>query len=258
MKIETPFAKIAFPTDEHFPYQNEYARNVALQIVRDFDPTILISGSDGMDFYAMSKFDKNPNRAKGGIYEEVTFWFEGQREWGEAAPNATRYYLLGNHELRYEKFMWRLPELILFPEFALPKVLGLDDLEIIWNDNGRINTELQINDAVVLKHGKYVRKESAYSARAEVDGERYAVSTMTGHTHRGGVYYSSGRAGVTIGVESFCLCDLEPEYIEHPNWENGIVLAEVRGDDLSVEPVLIHGEGNQTSAIWRGKEYRTE
>ena len=52
--------KIAFPTDEHFPFQDERARSIALEIVRDFNPDVLISGSDGVDFYALSKFSKNP------------------------------------------------------------------------------------------------------------------------------------------------------------------------------------------------------
>ncbi|MCB2146588.1 MAG: hypothetical protein KQI81_08945 [Deltaproteobacteria bacterium] len=256
MRIETPLARIAFPSDEHIPYQNDYARAVALQIVADFNPSILISGSDAMDLYSLSKFDKNPERIKGGVYEEIKIWNRCQNEWFDSAPSADRYYILGNHEYRYLRFLWNLPQLYYVPKFALAEILELDKKGIIWNDNDRLNTELQVNDAVVIKHGKYVRKESAYSARAEVDGERYSISTITGHTHRGGSYFSRSRSGIIQGHEAFCLCDLEPEYIEHPNWQNGITLAEVKNNDLTVENILIHGEGKNTIARWRGKEYR--
>ena len=32
--------KIAFPTDEHFPFQDDQAREVAMMIVQDFDPDL--------------------------------------------------------------------------------------------------------------------------------------------------------------------------------------------------------------------------
>ena len=46
ISINAGTVKVAFPTDEHYPYQDEYARDVALQIVADFSPDVLISGSD--------------------------------------------------------------------------------------------------------------------------------------------------------------------------------------------------------------------
>ena len=56
--------RLVFPTDEHFPFQDEHARSVALQITADFQPEIRIAGSDGLDFYGLSKFDKDPHRMK--------------------------------------------------------------------------------------------------------------------------------------------------------------------------------------------------
>ncbi len=56
--------RLVFPTDEHFPFQDEHARSVALQIVADFQPEVRIAGSDGLDFYALSKFDKDPHQDK--------------------------------------------------------------------------------------------------------------------------------------------------------------------------------------------------
>ena len=91
--------RIAFPTDEHHPYADENARQLALTIVRDFDPEIRIAGSDALDFYSLSKFDKNPRRRK-TLDFEVNAWVHSQREWQDAAPNAIAVWLMGNHEFR--------------------------------------------------------------------------------------------------------------------------------------------------------------
>lgn len=256
MRINKPVARLAFPTDEHAPYQDDNARSIALKIVADFDPTIVMSGSDALDFYALSKFDKDPNRLKGGIYKEIQIWKGMQKEWIDASPNAEFYFLLGNHERRYVRTLWQMPEFLGIDAFDLNEVLALSKQNIVWDDEGQLSTELQINEAVVVKHGSIVRKESAYTAKAELEKEKYSISVLTGHTHRGGHHYSTSRTGMKQSVEGYCLCDLNPSYIEHPNWQNGIVLAEINGNDISFETIAFHGVGKQMTARWRGKEYR--
>jgi len=100
-----------------------------------------------------------------------------------------------------------------------------------------------------------VRKNSAYSARAELEREFYAVSTISGHTHRGGSYFVTTRFGVKQAHEGFCLCRLDPEYVVNPDWQQGIVLAEVINSNLIVEPIPFYDSYGKKSAVWRGKEY---
>src|SRR5688500_12741940 len=100
--------KIAFPTDEHFPFQNDRAREVALKIVQDFNPDELPAGSDGLDFYKLSSFDRDPKRMTFSLQAEIQMWQKAQLEWKSAAPNARRRYILGNHEFRWDKALWKL------------------------------------------------------------------------------------------------------------------------------------------------------
>ena len=92
------------------------------------------------------------------------------------------------------------------------------------------------------------------SARAELENERYARSTLTGHTHRGGSHFAATRDGVVQGHESFCLCRLDPEWVQHPDWQQGIVLATITPESLTVESIPFMGF-RRLKAIWRGKEY---
>ena len=250
--------KVAFPTDEHYPFQDEDARSIALQIVRDFHPDVLISGSDGLDFYAVSDFDKNPARVKVSLQDEIDGWKTGQREWNEAAPKARKVYIPGNHEDRLRRYLWRHPELASLEAMKLDVVLGFGSLGIEWRDTGKPydQYELVVEGALVIRHGKYVRKNSAYSARAEMEQEKFAISGISGHTHRGASYYARTRRGMVQWHEGFCLCQLEPEYARHPDWQHGIALAEVIDGMPAVEMIAFTGDGNRKRAYWRGKEYR--
>lgn len=243
--------RISFPTDEHRPFHDERAVELAQRIVSDFSPELLIVGSDGMDFYAVSHFDKNPERMKSGLQTEVDQWQEGQRAWRSAAPNARRIYIRGNHEDRLRKYLWRHPELYGLKALELPNLLDFSSLGI--EDSG--NDEVVIDEALVIRHGEVARKLSAMSARAEVERDFYAISTMTGHTHRGGTFYTTTRNGLVIGQECFCLCRMDPEYMDHPNWQQGIVLAEVNGGDVHIEPIPFSSFRDRKVARWRGKEY---
>ena len=244
--------KVAFPTDEHFPYQDEKARSVALKIVSDFNPDIRIAGSDGLDFYSVSKFDKDPDRMKnGGLQKEIDAWAAGQREWIDASPNAVAKFIPGNHENRLPKYLWRHPELHGLEVLELKNLLKFKDLGIQETKNDEVSV-----GSLLIKHGLFVRKWSGYSANAELANEFFAVHTLTGHTHRGGTTYATTRNGVVSAHEGFCLCRLDPEYIANPNWQQGIVLAEVRDNKtVSFEPVPFYRRRNKVCGIWRGKEY---
>jgi hypothetical protein len=251
--------KLAFVTDEHFPYQDEHARYVALQIVRDYQPDIRIAGSDGMDFYSISKFDKNPKRVTDQLQEEIDSWSAGQREWISAAPEAHAFFIIGNHEDRLRKYLWKHPELSGLEVLQLPTLLNLASLGIYWEKNkgDRANYELNLFDRLIVKHGDIIRTHSSYTARAELEREAYSISVLTGHSHRGGTHYMRTRQGIVLAQECFCLCDLEPEYIAHPNWQQGLVLAEVTAKSLFVEPIPFYNVRGKVRAIWRGNEYRS-
>jgi predicted phosphodiesterase len=249
--------RVAFPTDEHFPFQDENARSVALQIIRDFDPDVRVTLSDGLDFYSISSFDKDPTVLKaGGLQKEIDAWIAGQKEWLDASPHARVYAILGNHEDRLRKYLWKHPELSDLEVLKLENLLHFERLNI----RGEVQLEVEIGDVhkLVVKHGKRIRQQSAYSARAELEKEFYAASVLTGHTHRGGTHYAQTRRGVVTALECYCLCRLDPAYDPSPNWQQGIVLSTISESGIGFEPILFTRHLGKVVAQWRGKEYRQE
>lgn len=252
--------KVAFPTDEHYPFQDERARSVALQIVHDFKPDIRIAGSDALDFYAISRFDKDPRRLKiSGLQDEINQWTKGQHEWKSAYSKAKVFFLRSNHDDRLQKYLMRHPEMYDLKALQLPALLGLNALGIEWeHDKGEnANYELLVDNRLLIIHGEIARKYSAYTAKAMMEQESHQVSILSGHTHRMGSYYMRTRFGVIQAHECGCLCSLNPGYVRNPNWQQGITLATVTKNSLSVEQVLFFSQGNKTYAQWRDKEYHS-
>jgi hypothetical protein len=248
--------KIAFPTDEHFPFQDDQAREVAMMIVQDFKPHQLVLGSDGLDFYDISTFDKDPARVKVDLQKEIDLWKGGVREWTMAAPDARKKYIPGNHEDRLRRYLWRHPEIASLEALTLRNLLDFDGLGIEWNEQEYTQSEIVYFDKLAIRHGKYVRQGAGLSARAELEADRYSISVMTGHTHRGGTVHATTRNGMVTGQECFCLCKLDPPYMARPNWQQGIVLAEVDENILTIEAIPIITFQRWKVAYWRGNEYR--
>jgi predicted phosphodiesterase len=256
--MEETLTKVAFPTDEHYPFQDERARTVALQIVRDFKPDIRIAGSDGLDFYEISRFDKDPVRVKAhGIQDEIDLWTKGQKEWQSAYSESVVFFLRSNHDDRLQKYLMRHPEMYDLRALQLPALLELNALGIGWEqDKGEnANYELVVENRLLITHGEIVRKYSAYTAKAQMEKENYQLSVMTGHTHRGGSYFTQSRGELIQAHECFCLCNLNPGYVRNPNWQQGLALATVTHLTLTVELIPFFQKGNKTFAQWRDKEY---
>jgi hypothetical protein len=248
--------KIAFPTDEHYPFQDDQAREVAMMIVQDFKPHQLVLGSDGLDFYDISTFDKDPARVKVDLQKEIDLWKEGVKEWTMAATDAVKKYIPGNHEDRLRRYLWRHPEIASLEALSLRNLLDFDGLGIEWNEQEYTQAEIVYFDKLAVRHGRYVRQGAGLSARAELEADRYSISVMTGHTHRGGTVHATTRNGMITGQECFCLCKLDPPYMARPNWQQGIVLAEVDENALTIEAIPIITFQRWKVAHWRGEEYK--
>ena len=198
--------KLAFVTDEHHPFQDDHARSVALKIVQDFDPDMVVCGSDGIDFYQVSHFDKNPERIKLGLQAEIDSWKKGMKEWKEAAPHAEFKYIIGNHEDRLRKYLWRHPELFGLDALRIENLLdlkasGSSGTRKRPSSGSRLTRSLSCATAMSPASGR------AGPAKAELEKEKFAISVLTGHVHRGGLVTVRTRNGLVHAQEGYCLCE---------------------------------------------------
>jgi predicted phosphodiesterase len=243
-------------SDAHIPFCDQYALELVVKIVGVWQPHRIIENGDMGDFYDVSDFDRNPDRLRdGGLQRQFDQMIEFNGELRRAAPEDTEIdFLPGNHDDRLRRYIWRHPQLFGLRALELPALLELERHRINYYPD-----EVTLaRGGLVVKHGSIVRKAGGMSALAELEAEKYAVSTLTGHTHRIGCTMVRTRRGLIGGWENGCLCNLNPEWIKRPNWQLGVVLINesADGESFSVNLVPFLGEGCAMKAVVEGRTVR--
>jgi predicted phosphodiesterase len=202
--------------DFHAPYEDYQALHAVYKYAKDSKPDKVIMLGDCVDFYAISKFSRNPDRITSLQHEidVVRYHFQHLREAvGDKTPIL---YVEGNHEMRLQKYLWMNPEMSSLKKInTVPALLGLDDFGIKYVKNTMVH-------GVLVKHGNIVRSHSAYTAKGEYDSE--GTSGISGHSHRISAFYHTDRSGAHAWYEMGHLCDLsQAEYMEGrvANWQQG-------------------------------------
>lgn len=210
-------------SDTHYPYQNKKFVKAIKRFAIDFDPHVVVMNGDGLDFYDLSRFDKNPRR-RFKLEDEIR---EFQKDfllyWSEKHPGARLEYNEGNHELRLQKYSWHHA-----PEVSWVKGMGIqemlferDGIRLDWNYNN-YDTPLQCGH-LLIHHGLFARKWGGSSAKAML--ERYGSSVLCGHSHRMGSIFRTDFRGVHGAWEQGCILDKSmQEYDPQPDWQNGFAV----------------------------------
>jgi len=177
----------------------------------------------------------------------------------QLTPEARHIWLLGNHEDRLRKLIWKLAEsreteaLLKLPGvMAALKWERLTGVEALGWEIVPYPDHILLWDRLLLCHGSTVRKWSSYSAKAEHD--RYGKSGMSGHTHRRGVFEHRDYNGFHAWWELGMLGTIHGRYAAYPDWQQGFCVVTWDKDHktFGVEEVRIH----EAQTIFRGKKYK--
>mgnify|MGYP001549377796 CR=1 FL=1 len=222
--------KFVVLSDIHFPYQDNKAIKAVYKFLEQHPVDTIILNGDILDFYDVSSFDKDPSRIN-SLQAEINLAQKFFKKLRDLSPNSRIVFVKGNHSERIERYLKKHPELYSLDALKLPNLLGLDKFNIEYKDKG-----FKLGGLKII-HGDIVRKYSGYSARAEM--EKHDSSGISSHTHRGSAYYYRTPERYLAWFESFCLCDLNPEYINEPNWQQGFLYGYVEKDSFAVTPIPI-------------------
>lgn len=222
--------KFVVISDIHFPYQDDKALKAVYKFLEQHPVDTIILNGDILDFYDVSSFDKDPDRVN-SLQKEIDMSTRFFKKLRTIKPDARIVFIKGNHEYRLERYLKKHPELYSLDALKLPNLLDLKKYNIEYSDKG-----IKLGNLKII-HGDMVRKFSGYTARGEL--EKHDSSGISSHTHRGGVYYYRTPERYLAWFESFCLCDLNPEYINEPNWQQGFLYGYVEKDSFAVTPIPI-------------------
>jgi hypothetical protein len=210
--------EVLFLSDIHLPYHDEQALITALQYGKDNNVDCIWLNGDIMDMFQCSDHEKLPGKA------DMQYEFDFTRDFfarlRSIFPKAIIYYLEGNHEVRWRRYLMRkAPEIIGIPEFRLDVILKLREFNVEWIPNGTLCKfgHLNVIHGNEFKGGGGVNPARTLFLRAKdniIAGDKH----KTGENNEGTL---NGKLITCWAVGA--LCDLNPEYLSmaHTIWNHG-------------------------------------
>jgi len=234
--IPTAIKKTLLLADIHGRFYNKKALEIAINYgLTNRCDSVIIDG-DFVDFYANSKFDKNPSVQK--IFEE--------QEWGQdilqLLQDTFGYVVLnqGNHDVRREKQIERLAT-------SMPELMEFSKYEDYMFFNGCTTNFVEdyrhiIYGKLNIIHGhEYYGGGGIHVAWNRLN--KASENILSAHSHKPQSAIKPTINGHILGSWSLgCLCDLSPRYAPKNDWANGFALVEKESSgDFIVDNRVVYG-----------------
>jgi hypothetical protein len=258
------------------PMHDERALTIALAIVADLDPHLLVLVGDNLDAAELGKYRTTPafqQTTQAAIDRLATLCAELR----QAAPNARIVWLAGNHEERLPRYILdnavaafglrkgNAPES--WPVMSLPYLARMDEHQVeylpgypasaFWiNDRLRVIHGDRVasggstahkylgNEKVSVIYGHIHRREYASRTREDRDGAKEIMAASPGCLARIDGAVPSTRGGVDLDGRPLTRIE---------DWQQGIAVVEYEEGDgmFTYSNVAIHDGW----ARWNGKDY---
>lgn len=216
--------KILVLSDVHLPYHDVKALQLAIQYGKEHQMNTVLLNGDILDFYMLSKYMKDVRKRNlPGELETLRQFISYIKQ---EIPNVKIYYKLGNHEERYQIWMFvKAPELLGMPEFEIETLIQSRAAGVEVISDKRI----VYAGKLPILHGHEIQGSGTVNP-ARTLFLKTKQSALKGHSH-----ISSENNGKTLSGEIIttwstgCLCDQHPEYARINDWNLGF--ADVRVSD---------------------------
>ena len=214
-------------SDVHIPYHSEVAFEAAVKALKAIKIDTLLINGDFADFYQVSRHQRDPRHRR--FSEELKSVVQGLEWLRSEFPKQRIVYKLGNHEERWQVFIWnRAPEIYDLPAVQIDELIQAKRLGVEVVGDQRF---IMVGDLPIL-HGHELGK-SIFSPVNPARGAflRTHHTVLVGHSHQ-----TSGHADTDMfHSETFvwstgCLCDLTPEYARNNRWNHGFAWVDIASD----------------------------
>lgn len=225
-------------SDIHVPYHSISALTAAFDWGKKQKPDSILLNGDTIDCHRLSRFVKDPKKRDfAGELDVFRNFFDVLKK---TFPKAKIYFKLGNHEDRYNAFLYeKANELVGVEEFSLENIIKAraEGIEVIGDK--RI---IKAGDLNII-HGH----EFGGSVFSPVNIARGLflkanVSAMQGHNHQSSEHTSTNMNGQIITTWSLgCLSELHPAYLPINKWNQGCAFVEISDSgEFDVTNIRIH------------------
>lgn len=223
--------RIAIMNDIHIPFHSIPHLRTAIDYIFEWKPNTIILNGDIMDCYAGSIFLRDPN------YRDLAKEAQITRQFLEFIrnkfPDTKIYYKFGNHEQRWQFYLWRkAEEMSNLNEIKLENVLKLYQYHIEYIPPDQIILAGKLN----IAHGHEIFSSAGAINVARNLRLKAFDNLIVGHFHRTQEDIATTISGKAVGVWTIgCLCGLRPTYRPTSFWNAGFGLVEWEDDFFSVQ-----------------------
>jgi predicted phosphodiesterase len=233
-------SRILIISDLHFPYQNNEAIILALDYGKEKKVDCIILNGDVTDFTNISRHERSwKSRSIAEEFEAVRVFLKSLRLH---FPKTKIVWKLGNHEERWEKFLYnKAPEIFDVNDFQLEVLLKLGELKIEIIKDKR---PIILGKLTVLHGHELMGMGGVNPARATFT--KTMEDTLVGHYHRTSSHSEPTMNNRVIMVHSTgCLCEMNPMFMPINKWNLGFAYVDlniITGDYVLENKKIIKGK----------------
>jgi predicted phosphodiesterase len=235
--------RIGILSDIHVPYHSISALTLAIEYLKKQKIDGLLLNGDTIDCHRLSRYVKDPKKRNFKLELDT---FKAVFDVLEKQLKCKIYFKIGNHEERYEAFLYeKAGELVGVEEFEFENIIKARARGIEIISDQRV---MKLNSLNGIHGHEYKGGISAPVNVARGLYLRGKVSAFQGHNHQSSTHTESDMNGKIVTTYSIaCLSELHPAYMPLNKWNHGF--AEVDLDE--------NGENYEfrNHTIFKGKIY---
>ena len=225
--------------DVHIPFHDNTAlETMFIKFEEENVDSILING-DLLDFYQLSFHEKDPRVVH--FKDEIEAGKEFLAYIRDRFPDIPIYYITGNHENRFERYLRiKASELLDMDEFRLDVILHVAEYRIEFIP---FRSKVVFGDYTIEHGDKIPGAGGVVPARTLL--MRLKSNSIVNHFHKSSEssqrVYGVGEPTTIKAYSLGCMCDLAPEYMEINEWNHGFAIMKRIKDKVSVTNYKIEG-----------------
>ena len=233
LRITESFKKVGVLSDIHVPYHSMSAIICAIKHLREEQIDCLILNGDIMDFYAISRHEKEKDLRD--FPREIEMGRNFLQKIRDLFPLIPIYYKMGNHENRWQRYLnEQAEEFAQLHEMQFEQFFRLDKLAMTYVPDWQ---GIELADLLIL-HGHELMAGGINPSQSTFN--KTFCNTLIGHVHRTtSTIKKNGFKEFFHTYSTGCLTQLSPKYYPFAQHTNGFAIVKIENGKTKVSNIMI-------------------
>lgn len=233
LQLEDKFKKVGIMSDIHVPFHSMSALTCAIKHLREEQIDCLILNGDIMDFYAISRHEKEKDLRD--FAKEIEMGRNFLQKIRDLFPLIPIYYKMGNHENRWQRYLNdQAEEFAQLHEMQFEQFFRLDKLAMVYVPDWQ---GIEVGNLLVA-HGHELMAGGMNPSQSTFN--KTFCNTLIGHVHRTtNTIKKTGFKEYIHTHSTGCLTQLSPKYYPFAQHNHGFALVNIKNGKTKVDNIMI-------------------